>query len=110
MPGQEAFILQENFLSGILIRISISSLTKKLEKISRSGRGIRLFMRFMKDAVYMHDGDFYQVVKMNLESKIVEAVPFHGNYYTVPGSETNIRIIHRHKKQQWREVNFLSEM
>ena len=59
------------------------------------------FHEIHEGAVYMHDGDFYQVVKMNLESKIVEAVPFHGNYYTVPGSETNIRIIHRHKKQQW---------
>ena len=33
-------------------------------------------MRFIEGAVYMHDGDFYQVVKMNLESKMVYAVPF----------------------------------
>lgn len=59
------------------------------------------FHEIHEGAVYMHDGDFYQVVNMNLESKMVEAVPFHGNYYTVPGSETNIRSIHRHKKQQW---------
>ena len=64
------------------------------------------FHEIHEGAVYMHDGDFYQVVKMNLESKIVEAVPFHGNYYTVPGSETNIRIIHRHKKQQWERSEF----
>lgn len=64
------------------------------------------FHEIHEGAVYMHDGDFYQVVKMNLESKIVEAVPFHGNYYTVPGSETNIRIIHRHKKQQWERGEF----
>lgn len=51
------------------------------------------FHEIHEGAVYMHDGEFYQVVHMNLESKIVEAVPFHGNYYTVPGSETNIRII-----------------
>ena len=59
------------------------------------------FHEIYEGAVYMHDGEFYQVVHMNLESKIVEAVPFHGNYYTVPGSETNIRIIHRQKKQEW---------
>ena len=59
------------------------------------------FHEIHEGAVYMHDGEFYQVVHMNLESKIVEAVPFHGNYYTVPGSETNIRIIHRQKKQEW---------
>ena len=59
------------------------------------------FHEIHEGAVYMHDGEFYQVVHMNLESKMVEAVPFHGNYYTVPGSETNIRIIHRQKKQEW---------
>ena len=58
------------------------------------------FHEIHEGAVYMHDGEFYQVVHMNLESKIVEAVPFHGNYYTVPGCETNIRIIHRQKKQE----------
>lgn len=59
------------------------------------------FHEIHEGAVYMHDGEFYQVVHTNLESKMVEAVPFHGNYYTVPGSETNIRIIHRQKKQEW---------
>ena len=62
------------------------------------------FHEIHEGAVYMHDGEFYQVVHMNLETKIVEAVPFHGNYYTVPGSETNIRIIHRQKKQEWKRT------
>lgn len=62
------------------------------------------FHEVHEGAVYMHDGEFYQVVHMNLETKIVEAVPFHGNYYTVPGSETNIRIIHRQKKQEWKRT------
>lgn len=62
------------------------------------------FHEIYEGAVYMHDGEFYQVVHMNLESKMVEAVPFHGNYYTVPGSETNIRIIHRQKKQEWEKT------
>ena len=62
------------------------------------------FHEIHEGAVYMHDGEFYQVIHMNLETKIVEAVPFHGNYYTVPGSETNIRIIHRQKKQEWKRT------
>ncbi|MBU5480746.1 DEAD/DEAH box helicase [Blautia sp. MSJ-19] len=62
------------------------------------------FHEIHEGAVYMHDGEFYQVVHMNLETKIVEAVPFHGNYYTVPGCETNIRIIHRQKKQEWKRT------
>lgn len=52
-------------------------------------------------AVYMHDGNFYQVVEMNLETKMVYALPFNGNYYTVPGSESNIRVIHCHKEKTW---------
>ena len=55
-------------------------------------------------AVYMHDGDFYQVVEMNLESKMVYALPFNGNYYTVPGSESNIRVIHEHKEKEWKRT------
>lgn len=58
-------------------------------------------MEIHEGAVYMHDGDFYQVVKMNLESKMVYAVPFYGNYYTVPGSESNIQVIHSQKERQW---------
>ena len=59
------------------------------------------FHEIHEGAVYMHDGDFYQVVKMNLESKMVYAVPFYGNYYTVPGSESNIQVIHSQKERQW---------
>ena len=49
-------------------------------------------------AIYMHDGVSYQVLKLDTESKTAYAVPFIGNYYTMPGGETNIRIIHEIKK------------
>lgn len=61
-------------------------------------------------AVYMHDGDFYQVVEMNLETKMVYALPFNGNYYTVPGSESNIRVIHCHKERPGAGPSFTLEM
>ena len=59
------------------------------------------FREIHKGAVYMHDGEFYEVTELNLESKIATALPFYGNYYTVPGDEVNIRIIHSQKEQKW---------
>lgn len=66
------------------------------------------FHELYEGAVYIHDGDFYQVVKMDLESKTVYALPFNGNYYTVPGNEINISIIHCCREQVWErsEVHF----
>lgn len=58
------------------------------------------FRELHDGAVYMHDGISYQVLKLDLESKTAYAVPFHGNYYTVSGGETNIRIIHEFKSQE----------
>ena len=44
-------------------------------------------------AVYMHDGALYEVVKMDLVSRTAEAVPFAGNYYTVPAGTQETRIL-----------------
>ena len=35
-------------------------------------------------AVYLHDGEQYEVLKLDLVSRTALAVPFYGNYYTVP--------------------------
>ena len=59
------------------------------------------FREIYPGAVYLHDGDSWQVVELNLESKTGYAIPFHGNYYTVSGGETNIAIVHEHKSQTW---------
>lgn len=59
------------------------------------------FREIHPGAVYLHDGDSYQVTELNLESKTGYAIPFHGNYYTVSGGETNIEIIHEQKTQNW---------
>ena len=44
-------------------------------------------------AVYMHDGDLYEVLKLDLVSRTAEAVPFDGNYYTVPAGTEETRIL-----------------
>ena len=59
------------------------------------------FREIHPGAVYLHDGDAYQVTELNLESKTGYAIPFQGNYYTVSGGETNIEIIHEQKSQTW---------
>ena len=59
------------------------------------------FREIHQGAVYLHDGESYQVVELNQESKTGYATAFHGNYYTVSGGETNIEIIHEQKAQNW---------
>ena len=62
------------------------------------------FREIHEGAVYIHDGESYRVVKMDLESKVAYAIPFNGNYYTVAGGETNIHVIHSQKEQQWNRI------
>ena len=51
-------------------------------------------------AVYMHDGVLYEVLKLDLVSRTAEAVPFNGNYYTVPAGTEETRILRRfHEKE-----------
>ena len=63
------------------------------------------FREIHPGAVYLHDGDSYQVTELNLESKTGYAIPFHGNYYTVSAGETNIEIIHEQKHQTWNRTS-----
>lgn len=44
-------------------------------------------------AVYMHEGTLYEVLKLDLVSRTAEAVPFEGNYYTVPAGTEETRIL-----------------
>lgn len=44
-------------------------------------------------AVYMHEGVLYEVLKLDLVSRTAEAVPFSGNYYTVPAGTEETRIL-----------------
>lgn len=44
-------------------------------------------------AVYMHEGALYEVLKLDLTSRTAYAVPFSGNYYTVPAGEMDTKIL-----------------
>ncbi len=62
------------------------------------------FREIHEGAVYMHDSEMYQVIRMDQESKTSFAVPFTGNYYTVPGGEINVHILHKQKEQTWQRT------
>lgn len=65
---------------------------------------MQAFREIHNGAIYMHDGVQYQVIKLDLESKTAYAIPFNGNYYTMPGSNTNIRIIKGSKEIGYKRV------
>ena len=51
-------------------------------------------------AVYMHDGVLYEVLKLDLVSRTAEAVPFDGNYYTVPAGTEETRILQKFHEEE----------
>lgn len=44
-------------------------------------------------AVYMHGGVLYEVLKLDLVSRTAYAMPFSGNYYTVPAGDMDTKIL-----------------
>ncbi|MBC3804295.1 DEAD/DEAH box helicase [Acetobacterium fimetarium] len=66
---------------------------------------MQAFREIHNGAIYMHDGVQYQVLKLDLESKTAFAIPFNGNYYTMPGSHTNIRIINGSKVKDYQRLS-----
>ena len=51
-------------------------------------------------AVYMHEGVLYEVLKLDLVSRTAEAVPFDGNYYTVPAGTEETRILQTFREEE----------
>ena len=44
-------------------------------------------------AIYLHEGILYEVTKLDIVSRTGEAVPFNGNFYTVPAGSQDIDIL-----------------
>ena len=65
---------------------------------------MQAFRELHRGAVYMHDGNQYQVLKLDLECKTAFAAPFKGNYYTMPGGMTDIRVIKEQKSLDYKRV------
>ncbi|BCN31630.1 DEAD/DEAH box helicase [Anaeromicropila herbilytica] len=62
---------------------------------------MQAFRELHDGAIYMHDGMQYQVLNLEIESKTAFAIPFQGNYYTMPGGNTDIKIIKQHREQNY---------
>lgn len=62
---------------------------------------MQAFREIHTGAVYLHGGDQYQVVRMDRETRTSYALPFKGNYYTIPGGETRIQVIHKFRESTY---------
>lgn len=73
---------------------------------------MQAFRELHDGAIYMHDGVQYQVLKLELDTRTAWATAFQGNYYTMPGGTTEIRILKEQEEQEfgrshiyWGDVN-----
>ena len=72
---------------------------KRYKLMDKDGRQItemdetQAFHEIHEGAVYMHEGDQYLVTKLDLETRTASCVPFDGDYYTMPGSSTEVKVI-----------------
>ncbi|MDO4333335.1 MAG: DEAD/DEAH box helicase [Eubacteriales bacterium] len=49
-------------------------------------------------AVYLHEGVLYEVTKLDTTARAAQAIPFNGNYYTVPAGTQETRILRKLKE------------
>ena len=54
--------------------------------------------------MYLHDGEQYEVLKLDLVSRTALAVPFYGNYYTVPSGTEDTRILQTFQKETFKRI------
>ncbi len=73
---------------------------------------LQAFREIHEGAVYMHEGTHYQVLRLDLESRTAWAQRFEGNYYTMPGVETQVNVIRLRQtenfgitERSWGDVN-----
>src|SRR5699024_2898728 len=58
------------------------------------------FHELYPGAVYIHEGELYEVLKLDLESRTAYGVPFAGNYYTVPSGTQETRILQTFREEE----------
>ncbi len=54
---------------------------------------LQAFREAHEGAIYLHEGKQYQVIRLDQTLRTAYAVPFEGNYYTMPGGTTEVKII-----------------
>ncbi|MDD3402969.1 MAG: DEAD/DEAH box helicase [Hespellia sp.] len=64
------------------------------------------FRELYPGAVYLHEGNAYEVLDLNLTSHTAEGLPFEGDYYTVPNGKSEIRILREFKSERYLRTKF----
>ncbi len=62
----------------------------------------RAFFHVHEGAIYLHQGDPYIVVQLDLEKKLALVREAEGDYYTQPRDDTDIHIIKEHESRELR--------
>lgn len=74
--------------------------------LSGDGRAItemdemQAFRELHPGAVYLHEGVLYEVTKLDTALRTAQAVPFNGNYYTVPAGTQETRILQKIREKE----------
>lgn len=64
------------------------------------------FKELHPGAIYMHEGNSYEILDLNLTSHTAEGIPFEGDYYTVPNGQGETRIIRKFKEESYLRTAF----
>ncbi|MDD3361201.1 MAG: DEAD/DEAH box helicase [Hespellia sp.] len=64
------------------------------------------FRELYPGAVYLHEGNAYEVLDLNLTSHTAQAISFAGDYYTVPNGQGETRILREFKSESYRRTRF----
>lgn len=87
---------------------SLRNISRDIYKIINKQNGVMLtemdeyqaFHEVYPKAIYIHDGLQYLVEKLDLVNRIAEVVPVDMNYFTVPFTDTAVKIINEFKNKE----------
>lgn len=68
---------------------------------------MQAFRELHEGAVYLHDGVQYQVTQLDPETHTALAAPFQGNFYTMPVSASEIRILHSIRESEYKRTKIV---
>lgn len=90
-PGRD---LDIRSLSGEAYRIADADTGALLGTVD----GARAFQQVHPGAIYLHQGENYEVVSLDLERRVVLVVPAEGGYYTQTRESSDIRVLEERQR------------
>jgi DEAD/DEAH box helicase domain-containing protein len=64
---------------------------------------VRAFTTIYEGAIYLHAGDAYRIISLDIRNRVALAVPFDGDEYTVTLEQADVSIV-KHLKERRREL------